>query len=174
MKEIPIASPAKSASEPTADFTPHPPAFQETVAGLESGLDLAVGSFNFFVNNLGTQDLTEPKTHTTATPDTHRLWSLPRWMHRWHQHPYHSHLQLQCRPKSLTSGWTVSVMKKSNPPSQRTKPDLKNYSKTLSSTGSPLTTSPIPRSRSRITTTCKLETTTASAAKFTTTPATSR
>ena len=29
-----------------------------------SGLDLAVGSFNFFVNNLGMQDLTGPKTQT--------------------------------------------------------------------------------------------------------------
>ena len=64
-KEVSIASPIKSASEPTADFTPHPLAFQETFAGLESGLDLAVGSFNFFVNNLGT-----PKTHTTAATDT--------------------------------------------------------------------------------------------------------
>ena len=46
-KEVSIASPAKSTSESTADFTPHLPAFQETFAGLESGLDLAVGSFNF-------------------------------------------------------------------------------------------------------------------------------
>ena len=42
-KEVLTASPTKSTSEPTADFTPHPPAFQETFAGLESGLDLAVG-----------------------------------------------------------------------------------------------------------------------------------
>ena len=51
-KEVSTASPAKSTSKSTADFTPHPPAFQETFTGLESGLDLAVGSFNFFVNNL--------------------------------------------------------------------------------------------------------------------------
>ena len=69
-KEMSTASPTKSTSESTADFTPHPPAFQETFTGLESGLDLAIGSFNFFVNNLGTQDLTEPKTHTIAAPDT--------------------------------------------------------------------------------------------------------
>ena len=46
-KEMSTASPTKSTSEASADFTPHPPAFQETFAGLESGLDLAVGSFNF-------------------------------------------------------------------------------------------------------------------------------
>ena len=68
-KEVSTASPAKSTSESTADFTPHPPAFQETFAGLESGLDLAVGSFNFFVNNLGTQELTGSKTHITIAPD---------------------------------------------------------------------------------------------------------
>ena len=60
-KEASTASPAKSASESTADFMPHPPEFQDTFAGLETGLDLAVGSFNFFVNNLGTQDLTGSK-----------------------------------------------------------------------------------------------------------------
>ena len=69
-KEASPASPAKSTPESTADFTPHPPEFQDTFAGLESGLDLAVGSFNFFVNNLGTQDLTGSKTEITTAPDT--------------------------------------------------------------------------------------------------------
>ena len=53
-EEASTASPTKDTPESTADFIPHPPEFQDTFAGLETGLDLAVGSFNFFVNNLGT------------------------------------------------------------------------------------------------------------------------
>ena len=68
--DVHIASPVKSTSEPVVDFVPHPPAFQETFDGLELGLDLTVGSFSFFVNNLGTQDLTEPRQIATAAPDT--------------------------------------------------------------------------------------------------------
>ena len=48
-KEASTASPIKDTPESTADFIPHPPEFQDTFAGLETGLDLAVGSFNFFV-----------------------------------------------------------------------------------------------------------------------------
>ena len=48
------ASATKSTSEPAMDFEPHSPEFQETFAGLETGLDLTVGSFSFFINNLGT------------------------------------------------------------------------------------------------------------------------
>ena len=69
-KEASAATPAKSTSESAADFIPHPPEFQETFVGLESGMDLAVGSFNFFVNNLGTQDLTGAKTQISTGPNT--------------------------------------------------------------------------------------------------------
>ena len=46
-KEVPIASPAKSTSEPAIDLELHSPEFQETFAGRETGLDLTVGSFSF-------------------------------------------------------------------------------------------------------------------------------
>ena len=46
------------------DFEPHSLEFQETFADLESGLGLTVGSFNFFVNKLGVQDLTDPREHS--------------------------------------------------------------------------------------------------------------
>ena len=52
------------------DFEPQSPEFQETFAGLETGLDLTICSFSFFVNNLGTQDLTEPRQLATAAADT--------------------------------------------------------------------------------------------------------
>ena len=64
------ASSTKSASKPGMDFEPHSPEFQETFSGLKTGLDLTVGLFSFFVNNLGTQDLTEPCQLMSATPDT--------------------------------------------------------------------------------------------------------
>ena len=68
--DVQTVSAAKSTSEPAMDFEPHSPEFQETFAGLETGLDLTVGSFSFFVNNLGTQDLTEPRQLATAAPDS--------------------------------------------------------------------------------------------------------
>ena len=55
------ASPAKSASALPMNFNPHSPELQEAFSGLESGLSLTVGAFNFFVNNLGTQDSTDPQ-----------------------------------------------------------------------------------------------------------------
>ena len=68
-KEVTTTSPTKDTPEATADFIPHPPEFQDTFAGLETGLDLVVGSFNFHVNNLGMQDLTGPKAQITAITD---------------------------------------------------------------------------------------------------------
>ena len=69
-KEATTVSTTKDTPESTTDFIPHPPEFQDTFAGLETGLDLVVGSFNFHVNNLGMQDLTGPKAKITATTDT--------------------------------------------------------------------------------------------------------
>ena len=63
------ASPAKSTSDPLTNFEPHSPEARETFASLESGLDLTVGSFNFFVNKLGTQDLTDPRQLATSAPE---------------------------------------------------------------------------------------------------------
>ena len=54
-------SPAKSASAPQMNFSPHSPDLQEAFSGLESGLGLQVGAFSFFVNNVGTQDLSDPQ-----------------------------------------------------------------------------------------------------------------
>ena len=42
-EEASTTSPTKDTPEPAADFMPHPPGFQNTFAGLETGLDLAVG-----------------------------------------------------------------------------------------------------------------------------------
>ena len=42
------ASPAKSTSAHLMNFNPHSPDLQEAFSGLESGLDLTVGAFNFF------------------------------------------------------------------------------------------------------------------------------
>ena len=61
-------SPAKSASDPLMDFGPHSPGFQEAFSDLESGLCLTVGSFNFFVNKLGVQDLTDPRLKGHGAP----------------------------------------------------------------------------------------------------------
>ena len=63
------ASPTKSTSDPLMDFEPHSPEFQETFSDLESGLGLTVGSFNFFVNKLGVQDLTDPRQLATSAPE---------------------------------------------------------------------------------------------------------
>ena len=60
---------AKSTSDPAMDFEPHSPELLETFAGLKSGFDLTVGSFNFFVNKLGMQDLTDPCQLATTAPD---------------------------------------------------------------------------------------------------------
>ena len=51
------------------DFEPHSPGFQEAFSDLESGLGLTVGSFNFFVNKLGVQDLTDPRQLATSAPE---------------------------------------------------------------------------------------------------------
>ena len=59
-------SSTKSTSEPAMDFETHSPEFQQTFAGLKTCLDLTVGAFSFFVNNLGTQDLTEPRLQWTS------------------------------------------------------------------------------------------------------------
>ena len=47
-------SPAKSTSVPLKHFAPHSPEVQETFASLDSGLDLTIGKFYFFVNKFGT------------------------------------------------------------------------------------------------------------------------
>ena len=51
------------------DFEPHSPGFQEAFSDLESGLGLTVGSFNFFVNKLGVQDLTDPRQLAISVPE---------------------------------------------------------------------------------------------------------
>ena len=56
-------------SDPLMDFEPHSPGFQEAFSDLESGLGLTVGSFNFFVNKLGVQDLTDPRQLATSAPE---------------------------------------------------------------------------------------------------------
>ena len=39
---------------------PHSKEAQQAFAGLESGLDITVGEFNFFVDKYGVQDLLDP------------------------------------------------------------------------------------------------------------------
>ena len=73
----PPVSPAKSASAPLMHFDPHSPELQGTFSDLESGLDLTVGAFSFFVNNLGTQDLTDPRQLTLAAPENPSTGSAP-------------------------------------------------------------------------------------------------
>ena len=59
------------------NFDPHSPELQEAFSGLESGLDLTVGAFNFFVNNLGTQGLTDPRQLALASPEDPSTASAP-------------------------------------------------------------------------------------------------
>jgi len=63
------ASSAKSTSAPPMNFNPHSPDLQEAFSGLESGLDLTVGALSFFVNNVGTQDLTDPQQLARGAPE---------------------------------------------------------------------------------------------------------
>ena len=71
------ASPAKNASAPLMLLDPHSPELQETFLGLESGLDLTAGAFNFFVNNLGMQDLTDPRQLASDIPKDPSTASVP-------------------------------------------------------------------------------------------------
>ena len=58
-------------------LNPHSPEVRETFADLESGLELTVGKFNFFVNKFGTQDLTDPRQLATAAPEAPSTASVP-------------------------------------------------------------------------------------------------